>query len=411
MTPPWKTLFRQWLTEWVAHLKDRGIGYDQFVMHPYDEKGGPKVQAIIKLTKEVDPQVSILFNAALGRTVQELEELAPHVDVWLPYLYHYLDAGGVNGCISQKVPLEPNTTFTYSFSGKNGGACLYYEMAFNGSTQRHAQMLDAFDWRRVTHTFTTELDTTQVEIRFFPSVGNKTSLIDDVVLTKSGSNENLVVNGDMEIGDLSESWPVTSATVAARTTEPYSEHRCAEILNLPSNAHDASKEAARRLLAKPRDKSFWTYANPIGIGPTKANPYDHYRLPVWRAWKEGMDGYSMWKYGGGRWDSMGKDANWGMVYRTDVMGCPPEVSRRELVVPGKRWEATREGVEDYTYLYLLRRAIDDHPPGADAQAVRKAEKLLAVAPDVVLEQADDPLLADKAKRRIIEALVELSPTR
>jgi hypothetical protein len=100
MTPPWKALFRQWLTKWVAHMKDRGIGYDQFVMHPYDEKGGPKVQATIKLIKEVDPHVQILFNGALGRTVKELEDLAPHVDVWLPYLYHYLDAGGIHGCIS-----------------------------------------------------------------------------------------------------------------------------------------------------------------------------------------------------------------------------------------------------------------------------------------------------------------------
>jgi hypothetical protein len=124
-----------------------------------------------------------------------------------------------------------------------------------------------------------------------------------------------------------------------------------------------------------------------------------------------MGGYSVWKYGGGRWDSTGKSANWGLVYRTDEVGCPPEVSKRELVVPGKRWEATREGVEDYAYLYLLKRAISDHPRGADSQAAREKEKLLAFWPEEVQEKADNPLLADEAKRQIIKAILDSSPTR
>ena len=411
MTPQWKALFRQWLTEWVAHMKDRGIEYDQFIMHPYDEKGGPNVQAVMKLIKEVDPKIQVAFNGALGRTVKELEDLAPNVDVWLPYLYHYLDAGGVNGCISQTLPLEPNTTYVYSFWGKNGGASIYYNMIFNGSTKNQAEMLDAFDWRRLTRTFTTASDTTQVRIGFYPTVGYKTSLIDDVVLTRSGSKESLIANGDMETGSLSDSWVTTSAAVVAHTEDPHSGRRCAEVKNLPSTARSASKKAAKRLLAKPKDKLFWTYANPIGIGPTKANPYDHYRLAVWRAWKEGMNGYSFWKYGGGRWDSTGKGANWGVVYRTDKTGCPTEVSKRELVVPSKRWEAAREGVEDYTYLYLLKRAISDHPRGADLKAASEGKKLLAFWAQEVLEKADNPLLADKAKRQIIKAILSLSPTR
>ena len=250
-----------------------------------------------------------------------------------------------------------------------------------------------------------------MRIGFYPSVGHKTSLIDDVALRKLESQKNLIVNGDMEAGDTLEGWAVTSAKVAARTEGPHSGRRCAEVKNLPSTARKASKEAAKRLLAKPKDKLFWTYANPIGVGPTKANPYDHYRLAVWRAWKEGMDGYSFWKYGGGRWDSTGKGANWGVVYRTDKPGCPPEVSKRELVVPGKRWEATREGVEDYTCLYLLKRAISEHPGGAASKAAREGEKLLASWPEEVLENAYNPLLADRAKRQIIEAILELSSTR
>ena len=124
-----------------------------------------------------------------------------------------------------------------------------------------------------------------------------------------------------------------------------------------------------------------------------------------------MDGYSVWKHGGGRWDSTGKGANWGLVYRTDVADCPPEVSRRELVVPGKRWEATREGVEDYTYLYLLRRAIHDHPAQVNVKAVKEAKQLLATWPAKVTEESANPLLAEEAKRQIIEAIVKLSLAR
>jgi len=406
MTPEWKNLFREWLTGWVAHMKDRGIGYDGFVMHPYDERGGPEVQAMIKLIKEVDPNILVLFNGGLGRTVEELEKnIAPYVDVWLPYLYHYLDAGGVNGCISQTVSLDPNTAYTLRFYGKNGGASIYYELVFDGSTARHAQMLDAADWRQATHSFTTASNTTQVRIGFYPTIGNKTILIDDVVLS-SGSN--LVVNGDMEAGRLSASWPTTSATVVANTTNPHSGRRCAEVKNIPRPPGPA-KKAAKRLLTTSGGKLFWTYANPIGVGPTKASPYSAYRVPVWRAWKESMNGFSNWKYGAGRWDSKEKGPNWGMVYLSDAAGCPAEVSKQENVLTSKRWEATREGVEDYAYLYMLREAVREaEKRGAGKQVRDDARIILLETPRKVLADDMNTALADAAKEDIIKAIVSLS---
>ena len=156
---------------------------------------------------------------------------------------------------------------------------------------------------------------------------------------------------------------------------------------------------------------FWTYANPIGIGPTKASPYDAYRVPVWRAWKERMNGFSTWKYGVGRWDSSGKGPNWGLVYRSDAADCPAEVSKQELVLPGKRWEATRESVEDYAYLYLLKSAISDStlPPGS--RVLVEAKKVLAYWTEEVLNEAenDNAELADKAKTEVIQAILELTP--
>jgi len=409
MTPEWKSLFREWLTDWVAHMKDRGIGYDAFVMHPYDERGGPKVQAMLKLIKDVDPKILVLFNSALGRTVEELEDnIAPYVDVWLPHLYHYLDAGGVNGGISQAVSLEPNTTYAFSFYGKNGGATIYYDLVFDGSTTRHAQGLDAADWRQETLSFTTASDTTRVQVRFFPTMGNKTILIDDVVL---GSGSYLVVDGDMERGSPPDSWSTTSATVVANTRDPHSGRRCAEVKNIPRPPGPA-KKAAKRLLGKASGKLFWTYANPTGIGPTKASPYHYYRLPVWRAWKEGMTGFGYWIYiYKTRWDSSGKGPNWAVVYRSDAEDCPAEVSKQELVVPSKRWEATREGVEDYAYLYLLRSAISDSSLPPRSRVLEKAKKILGFWTEEVVSKAasDNAELADRAKTEIIRAILELTP--
>ena len=411
MTPEWKLLFHEWLTGWVTHMKNRGIGYDGIVMHPYDEQGDSTVHDMLELIKEVDPNILVLFNGALGRTVEELEDLAPHVDVWLPHLYHYLDAGGVNGCISQAVPVDPDTAYTFSFYGKNGGANIYYDFVLDGSGSRYAYLLDATDWRQATHSFTTASNTTQVQVRFFPTVGHRTILIDDVVLS-SGSGSNLVVNADMEAGSPPDSWGTTSAEVVADTTDPHSGVQCAKVTNIPLPENPA-KEAAKRLLGAASGKLFWTYANPLGVAPTKASPYHYYRLAVWRAWKEGMTGFSYWIYKTGRWDSTGQGPNWAVVYLTNAADCPAEVSRQELVVPGKRWEATREGVEDYAYLHLLRAAISDSslPPGW--LALEKAKRALAYWTDEVLRGADidDAELADEAKTEIVEAILGLTPRR
>ena len=408
MTPEWKALFRPWLRGWVAHMKARGLGYDAFVMHPYDERGGPEVQAMVQLIKEVDPNILVLFNGALGRTVEELERnIAPYVDVWVPYLYHYLDDGGVHGGISQVVPLEPTTDYTLSFWGKNGGASIYWDMVFDGATPRKADGLDAAGrWREETFSFTTASDVTQVEVRFFPTIGNKTIFIDDVVL-RTAAGPNLVVGGDMA-GDLSTHWRTMSATVAAHTADSHSGRQCAEVRNIP-RPPGPEKAVAKRLLGREKD-FFWTYANPIGTGPTKSSPYSAYRVPVWRAWKEGMNGFSTWTYKGGRWNTE-EGPNWGLVYRADAQDCPAEASKQELVIPSKRWEASREGVEDYAYLYLLKQAIGAGSQGADAKAAEKAKALMAFWIEEVLKKPDSPLLADKAKKQIMEQLVRMSPAQ
>ena len=93
-----------------------------------------------------------------------------------------------------------------------------------------------------------------------------------------------------------------------------------------------------------------------------------------------------------------------VAYRSDIPDCPPEVSKKEIVVTGKRWEAIREGVEDYAYLYLLKQAINKASP----QAAAKAKKLLAYWCEKVLKNDNNHLLADKAKKQIMEEIVKIS---
>jgi hypothetical protein len=86
-----------------------------------------------------------------------------------------------------------------------------------------------------------------------------------------------------------------------------------------------------------------------------------------------------------------------------------DLSGTEVVIPGKRWEATREGVEDYTYLYLLQAAVNNPKPGADPADVTAGQTLLANLPGQVLADPDNATETDAAKRQILELLPKLMP--
>jgi hypothetical protein len=408
LSPQWKAGFRKWLKSWVGHMKSRGMGYDQYILHPYDERLDASVYEVAKLIKETDPLIRVHTNA-LG-SVQEIEKIAPYVDVWTPLLNHWLPIGGVTGAMSQTVSLRPDTNYTCSFYGKDGTSTMYWNMVFDGSTSVAADMVGSTQWKQYTHSFTTASDTTQVTLNFYPAIGNGSILIDDVVLTGSGSN--LVSNGDMELSTTSPpyGWSTNSATTRVNTTDPHSGNRSVEIQSIPKGSHPAKEAMQALVFSKP--SSLWTYANPQGVLPSKADPYKFYRAAIWQAWNEGMTGFGYWIYCGRvAWDYAKEGApsegGYAVVFDATLEGTPPEVSKQELIVPGKRWEATREGVEDYAYLYLLKQALEQASP----EAAANAKALLASSVENVVNNMDNPLLADEAKRQIIETILELSPTQ
>ena len=576
LSTAWKAGFQQWLTGWVSHMQARGMGYDDYYISPYDERLDASVYEIAKLIKETDPQVRVHTNA-LG-TVQEIDNIAPYVDVWTPLLNSWLAIGGVTGAMSQTVSLSPNTQYAFSFYGKNGTSTMYWDMNFNGSTSRRAEILGATDWVQDTHNFTTASDTTQVTFNFYPTVGNGSIFIDDVVLV--GSGPNLVINGDIEQGTASPptGWSTPSATAVVSTTDPNSGSQSAQVTSIPQETNPG-KDAIQALVfpdpgtgtgtganlftngdlenggdattpplnwtsrgtdpgegtvgvssdtptgfgqslrvegwnlpgynyhtysfdystggdyggkeftvsydykgdayttlwddssvthaewiqtdtwthvehtftaapgttvfsfylydnsptgraayvdnitltpasqPEPPSQSYslWTYANPQGTLPSQADPYRYYRSAIWQAWNEGMTGFGYWIYSGrGAWNYFGvpgvTEGGYAVVYDSTRLDTPPEVSSQELIVPSKRWEATREGVEDYTYLWMLRSAIDNSslPPGSSL--IVDAENTLATWVQTVVDNQDTDFAA-QAKPDIINAIIALTPVR
>ncbi len=90
---------------------------------------------------------------------------------------------------------------------------------------------------------------------------------------------------------------------------------------------------------------FWAYE---ATGPAKdLLPLGYYRANGWLAWMFGLEGAGYWVYKGNDlwWPIQGGD--WSVVYQTN-----------DQVVPSRRWEASRDGVEDYRALHVLSDEIE-----------------------------------------------------
>jgi len=64
---------------------------------------------MVKLIKEIDPSIQIYVNS-VGTTKQEVEDIAPYVDIWCPSLYDYLN----------RPPLDSNVTVHGEWSSSEG---------------------------------------------------------------------------------------------------------------------------------------------------------------------------------------------------------------------------------------------------------------------------------------------------
>lgn len=140
-------------------------------------------------------------------------------------------------------------------------------------------------------------------------------------------------------------------------------------------------------------------------------PLGHYRQLFWRAWAAGAVGAGVWNYadtGHGKFTSAWTDLDgtredFSLVY--DAATAPEGISRREAQIPSRRWEAFRDGIEDYAYLWQLRQAAIQ--ARAAGRPLMEAETVLT---EVAAAVAADPLARttyDTCHQRILRALAAI----
>ncbi len=158
-------------------------------------------------------------------------------------------------------------------------------------------------------------------------------------------------------------------------------------------------------------KQVWTYEC---LRPMKAkDPYSYYRLLPWRAFKRGQTGAGFWIYyygfnfetGAVPWDDTLRPRGFsGVVYGSRGSSVP---GLGENIVPSRRWQAWREGVEDYQYLYEVQKAIDlistENP-----EIAKQAQKSLKATVDYVLRNSRDCDAVYHARRELTKILSEVN---
>lgn len=194
-----------------------------------------------------------------------------------------------------------------------------------------------------------------------------------------------------------------SAGALARFT-PYVDIWC-----LPDASGEA--DAARAVLRRAGEEDVRRYA---AEGDAKSlSPYEYYRLQPWRAWAAGDVGCGFWTYVTRKeagdcngWDDFTcARGRWSVVY--DGEDAPIDAGG-EVYVPSRRWEAWRQGVEDYEYLHTLRQRIEQcRGRRVAASVVAESAAVLKEVVAEVLAKADNPDVVYKARRRLTKAILRL----
>lgn len=128
----------------------------------------------------------------------------------------------------------------------------------------------------------------------------------------------------------------------------------------------------------------------------RISPLGYYRHQAWLAWQMGLNGLGFWTY------CTSPDDPWTPTKDEYLLVYPG----RDGPIPSKRWEACRDGVEDYEALWLARRAVEDavsrgEPGARDARA--EIDRLVRT---VIEERAVWPVLQE-ARERIAEITMSL----
>jgi outer membrane protein assembly factor BamB len=118
----------------------------------------------------------------------------------------------------------------------------------------------------------------------------------------------------------------------------------------------------------------WTYE--CDHNAKHQSPLGYYRAQAWLAWHLDMTGIGFWSY------CTSRDDPWFLpTLRHDYLLVYPG----DGVVSSKRWEAIRDGVEDYTLLAALRQRMESPPPGTQPGDIDAAKRVLTEYAEAVAQ--------------------------
>ena len=132
----------------------------------------------------------------------------------------------------------------------------------------------------------------------------------------------------------------------------------------------------------------------------------------WRAFKRGQTGAGFWIYyyglnfesGAVPWDDTLRPHGFsGVVYGAKAS---PAARNGENIIPSRRWEAWREGVEDYQYLFELQQAINKVRT-KDPQMAKEAQLTLNQQVNRVLNSQNDSSVVYDAREILSDTLMIL----
>ncbi len=130
--------------------------------------------------------------------------------------------------------------------------------------------------------------------------------------------------------------------------------------------------AAKLDIIKNSGATVWTYE--CDHNAKHQSPLGYYRAQAWLAWHHGMTGIGFWSY------CTSQDDPWFLpTLRHDYLLVYPGNG----VVSSKRWEAVRDGIEDYSMLTVLRRIINQPPATATPEDLEASRALLGAEADAV----------------------------
>ena len=88
----WQPRFEPWLRELVQYMKSRGLGYDRWFLHIFDESASDDFLECARQVKRVDPKVRIFQDNM--NTPERLSKFVPVIDIWTP-IFRELDEPGL----------------------------------------------------------------------------------------------------------------------------------------------------------------------------------------------------------------------------------------------------------------------------------------------------------------------------